>query len=198
MVADNTKDQILDVACSILERDGEAKFRLSSVAKKVKIREASIYHHFDSRGALLEQAQLKRYRDSYIDAVSPLRAALQFSDTFEQWESAFRKMLSGSFSDDGATRRATRSSVLGHAQTNRRIRDYVVAIHRDLFDHMIAIVREAQARRWIKPSLRPEVVAPIVMGVIAGRSLIEIDSNFGALGDWDDAATTLILDFVRP
>lgn len=196
--ASSTKEQILEVACSILERDGESKFRLSSVARKVKIREASIYHYFASRGALLEQAQLKRYRDSYVDAVEPLRSALYFSNEVEQWEAALRKVLEESFSVQGISRRSTRSNVLGIAQTNRRIREQLVVIHRDLFNRMADIVREAQAREWINPRLPTEVVAPMVLGVIAGRSLVELDSDLTFLESWDDVAVQLILDFLSP
>lgn len=194
----NTKEHILEAACSLLERDGEAQFRLSAVAKKVKIREASIYHHFSSRGDLLEQAQLMRYRDTYIHAVDPLRTALNVAVTVEQWELAFRQVLNDAFSERGVKRRSTRSSVLGLAQANSRVRKQIVVVHRELFTHMTAIVREAQSRNWITSKHRAEVVAPIVMGAIAGRTLVEIDRDFADLENWDEAATELILGFMRP
>ena len=198
MTRDDTRSKILAVTCEILDRVGENGLRLADVAKKANIREASIYHHFVSRKALLEDAQIERFRSGYFVTVALVNDVVAFSDTREQWESGLRKILQRTFSEDGTRRRSIRASALGYAQSSVRVRSALAVLYREIFSRMAEAVGEAQRRGWVNKDLDPNVVAPLVLGIVEGRRLIETDDSFPNCEAWNLLAADTVIHLLRP
>jgi len=195
---DDTRSKILAVTCEILDRVGENGLRLADVAKKANIREASIYHHFASRKALLEDAQIERFRSGYFVTVALVNDVVAFSDTREQWESGLRKILQRTFSEDGKRRRSIRASALGYAQSSVRVRSALAVSYREIVSRMAEAVGEAQRRGWVNKDLDPNVVAPLVLGIVEGRRLIETDDTFPNCEAWNLLAADTVIHLLRP
>ena len=198
MTRDDTRSKILAVTCEILDRVGENGLRLADVAKKANIREASIYPHFASRKALLEDAQIERFRSGYFVTVALVNDVVAFSDTREQWESGLRKILQRTFSEDGTRRRSIRASALGYAQSSVRVRSALAVSYREIFSRMAEAVGEAQRRGWVNKDLDPNVVAPLVLGIVEGRRLIETDDSFPNCEAWNLLAADTVIHLLRP
>lgn len=198
MSRENTRAKLIAVASNLLAVEGESGIRLAEIAKKAKVRESTIFYHFKDRSDLIEAAQLERYRSTYIAVVEPMRAALKFSDTTQQWESAVRKVLDDSFVAGRENVRSTRTSVLGMAQTSGRLRREVVQINREVIGHVSELIAEASKNGWVKSTYSPTALASVLMSLIHGRSIIEIDHDFECFSEWNALAIDLAVQLLTP
>jgi AcrR family transcriptional regulator len=66
-----TRKDIVEVALSIIDKDGLEDFKISSVAKAMSVRLPSLYYYFEDRSELLAEVALKIFLDSEADVSSP-------------------------------------------------------------------------------------------------------------------------------
>lgn len=86
-----TRQELLDLAKSLLQRRGASGFSFQDLADRLKIRKASIHYHFKTKNLLLEEL-LKDYIQSFENWKEE-KAKLS---PWQQWESysrIFRRLL---------------------------------------------------------------------------------------------------------
>ena len=196
MGQDDTRAKLIEVASVLLASEGEAGIRLADVAKKAKVRQSTIFYHFKDRTDLIEAAQLERYRSTYLDVIEPIRAALKFSDTPDQWEAAVRKVFSDSFVPGREDVRSARASVIGMALTSKRLRKSVAEINREVIEHICALISVAKERGWVKDTYSSVALTSVLMSLVHGRTLIEIDSEFEHFSEWNHLAVDLAISLL--
>jgi TetR/AcrR family transcriptional repressor of nem operon len=69
----DTADRILDVAERLVQVQGFNAFSYADIAAEVKIRKASLHHHFPTKAAL-GQALVARYRERFFQALAVIQA----------------------------------------------------------------------------------------------------------------------------
>ena len=67
----DTRTQLIEAAIVAITYGGEGSVRVSAVAAAVGVKEPSVYHFFKNREALVEAAQIERYRRSYSEMLKP-------------------------------------------------------------------------------------------------------------------------------
>jgi TetR/AcrR family transcriptional repressor of nem operon len=73
-VEHHTRDAILDVAQRLIQARGFSGFSYADIASKVRIRKASIHHHFPTKGDLGTELMI-RYRAAFGAALESIDAA---------------------------------------------------------------------------------------------------------------------------
>ena len=84
----DTRSKLLNATIEAISSGGEGSVRVSNVASAVGVREPSVYHFFKNREALVEAAQIERYRRSYSEMMVPFEAAALMSESWEDFEYA--------------------------------------------------------------------------------------------------------------
>lgn len=74
MVEQDTKQQILDVAESLVQTRGANGMSYQDISQAVGIKKASVHHHFPTKEDLLE-AMLERFGQKFYSVVDPLLAS---------------------------------------------------------------------------------------------------------------------------
>ena len=88
----DTRSKLLNATIDAIASGGESSVRVSTVATAVGVREPSVYHFFKNREALVEAAQIERYRRSYSEMMIPFEAAAMMSDSWDDFERSVRKI----------------------------------------------------------------------------------------------------------
>ena len=89
-----TRQQLIEATMVAIAYGGESSVRVSAIATAVGVKEPSVYHFFKNRDALVEAAQIERYRRSYTEMIVPFEMAAEMSETAEEFERAVRKIFS--------------------------------------------------------------------------------------------------------
>ena len=189
----DTRTQLLEATIAQISLGGESSVRVSTVASAVGVREPSVYHFFKNREALVEAAQIERYRRSYMEMIVPFGMAVQMSDSLEEFERACRKILLMIFSPERHHVRAIRLNVLGAAQTNSRILAAVNQTNSIVISDLAEVIGEARNRGWITNSFDDRATAYWITGQINGRVMAEMNQDDVDLDEWNQVAVAAVL-----
>ena len=193
----DTRTQLIEATISSISAGGESSVRVGLVAAEVGVREPSVYHFFKNREALIEAAQIERYRRSYEEIIVPFETAAQLSDTREEFERAVQKILKMSYLPDRIGIRSIRLGVMGAAQTSPAIADAINQVNRNAAILLARVIETSQERGWTSTAFDAMAIAYWIMGQVNGRVMAEMDSSAVDLAEWDRVSIAAVLAIFR-
>jgi AcrR family transcriptional regulator len=171
---------------------------VSKIALEVGISEASVYHFFKNKNDLVETSQIEAYRRSYLEMVIPFSAAVDLSDSAEDFIRVVRKLYEMIFSVERHPIRAARIQVIGAATASPRLRESLNLINREVHEELAEVIRRAQSRGWVNPDRDARAIAYWINAQTNGRVLIEMDPDWGDLSKWNEIAIVAVLSVFDP
>ncbi|CAB4649786.1 unannotated protein [freshwater metagenome] len=197
MPKEDTRSLLIAAAVEIIDQSGEDGLRLQQVAEMVGVSEPSVYHFFKNRTALVEAAQIVRYRRSYFEVLLPFAAAVSLADTRDEFEKAVRKVLALSFDPARNDMRLTRVSVMGRAQSSEVIAQAVVDINAEVVSELARVLTDAQAKGWVNKNLDVMASGYWLVGQFTSRVMAELDPERVNLDEWDKISVDAVLGLFR-
>jgi AcrR family transcriptional regulator len=194
----DTRSQLIDATVKELMETGPGSLRVSKIAQVVGISEASVYHFFKNKLDLIESAQIESYRRSYLEMVIPFSAAVDLSDSAEDFIRVVRKLYEMIFSVERHPIRAARIQVIGAAMASPRLRESLNLINREVHEELAEVIRRAQSRGWVNPDRDARAIAYWINAQTNGRVLIEMDPDWGDLSKWNEIAIAAVLSVFDP
>jgi AcrR family transcriptional regulator len=194
----DTRSQLIDATINALHDIGPSGLRVSKIALEVGISEASVYHFFKNKNDLIETSQIEAYRRSYLEMVIPFSAAVDLSDSAEDFIRVVRKLYEMIFSVERHPIRAARTQVIGAAMASPRLRESLNLINREVHEELAEVIRRAQSRGWVNPDRDARAIAYWINAQTNGRVLIEMDPDWGDLSNWNEIAVAAVLSIFDP
>lgn len=193
----DTRSKLLNATIEAIHAGGEGSVRVSSVAFEVGVREPSVYHFFKNREALVEAAQIERYRRSYAEMMVPFEAAALMSDTWEDFERAVRKILASVYAPQRADIRSIRMNVMGAAQSSPTIAAAVIQINHESAESLARVMRFGQEKGWVTKDLDAMALSYWGIGQLNGRVMAEMNPSQVDLDAWNKVSTEAVLAIYR-
>ena len=193
----DTRSKLLNATIDAIASGGESSVRVSTVATAVGVREPSVYHFFKNREALVEAAQIERYRRSYAELMVPFDASALMSDTWEDFERAVRKILAAVYSPQRAEIRSIRMNVMGAAQTSQTIAAAVIDINHESAESLARVMVFGQDKGWVTKDLDAMALSYWGIGQLNGRVMAEMNSSQVDLEAWDKVSIEAVLGVYR-
>ena len=194
----DTRSQLIDATINALHDIGPSGLRVSKIVLEVGISEASVYHFFKNKNDLVETSQIEAYRRSYLEMVIPFSAAVDLSDSAEDFIRVVRKLYEMIFSVERHPIRAARIQVIGAAMASPRLRESLNLINREVHEELAEVIRRAQGRGWVNPDRDARAIAYWINAQTNGRVLIEMDPEWGDLSNWNEIAVSALLSIFDP
>ena len=193
----DTRTKLLNATIEALTAGGEGSVRVSTVASAVGVREPSVYHFFKNREALVEAAQIERYRRSYLEMVLPFEAAALMADTWEDFERSIQKIFAAVYSPERAERRSIRMSVMGAAQSSPAIAAAVIEINHEAAESLARVMTFGQEKGWVTKDLDAMALSYWSIGQINGRVMAEMNPSQVDLDAWNKVSIEAVLGVYR-
>lgn len=193
----NTRQQLIDATMAAIAHGGESSVRVSAIATAVGVKEPSVYHFFKNRDALVEAAQIERYRLSYVELMVPFEMAAAMSETREEFESAVRKVFALVYTPERVPIRSVRKNVLGAAQSSEVIAKAVGEINHEAALALARVMSFGQERGWISKDVDALALAYWGIGQLNGRVIAEMNSDLVNLDEWDKVSVEAVLAVYR-
>jgi AcrR family transcriptional regulator len=193
----DTRAKLLNATIEAISSGGESSVRVSTVATAVGVREPSVYHFFKNREALVEAAQIERYRRSYAEMMVPFEAAALMSDTWEDFERAVRKILAAVYTPQRAEIRSIRMNVMGAAQTSQTIAAAVIDINHESAESLARVMTFGQEKGWVTKDLDAMALSYWGIGQINGRVMAEMNPSQVDLDAWNKVSIEAVLGIYR-
>ena len=193
----DTRAKLLNATIDAIASGGEGSVRVSSVASEVGVREPSVYHFFKNREALVEAAQIERYRRSYAEIMVPFEAAALMADSWDDFERSVRKIFAAIYTPARAEIRSIRMNVMGAAQTSPTIAAAVNEVNLENTESLARVMIFGQEKGWVTEDLDAMALAYWGIGQINGRVMAEMNSTKVDLDAWNKVSIEAVLAIYR-
>jgi AcrR family transcriptional regulator len=193
----DTRAKLLNATIDAITAGGEGSVRVSTVAAAVGVREPSVYHFFKNREALVEAAQIERYRRSYLEMVLPFEAAALMSDTWADFERAVRKIFAAVYSPERAELRSIRMNVMGAAQSSPAIAAAVIEVNHETAESLARVMTFGQEKGWVTKDLDAMALSYWGIGQINGRVMAEMNPSQVDLDAWTKVSIEAVMAIYR-
>ena len=193
----DTRTKLLNATIEAISSGGEGSVRVSNVASAVGVREPSVYHFFKNREALVEAAQIERYRRSYTEMMVPFEAAAMMSDSWDDFERSVRKIFAAVYSPDRAQLRSIRKNVMGAAQSSPAIAAAVIEINHETAESLARVMTFGQEKGWVTKDLDAMALSYWGIGQINGRVMAEMNPSQVDLDAWTKVSIEAVLGIYR-
>ena len=193
----DTRAKLLNATIMAIDAGGEVSVRVSNVASAVGVREPSVYHFFKNREALVEAAQIERYRRSYSEMMVPFEAAALMADSWDDFERSVRKIFAAVYSPDRAQLRSIRKNVMGAAQSSPAIAAAVIEINHETAESLARVMTFGQEKGWVTKDLDAMALAYWGIGQINGRVMAEMNPSQVDLEAWNKVSIEAVLGVYR-
>jgi AcrR family transcriptional regulator len=193
----DTRAKLLNATIDAITAGGEGSVRVSTVAAAVGVREPSVYHFFKNREALVEAAQIERYRRSYLEMILPFEAAALMSDTWADFERAVRKIFAAVYSPERAELRSIRMNVMGAAQSSPAIAAAVIEINHETAESLARVMTFGQEKGWVTKDLDAMALSYWGIGQINGRVMAEMNPSQVDLDAWNKVSIEAVMGIYR-
>ena len=170
--------------------------KVRDIASEAGVTYASLYHFFGDRDGLIAAAQAERYKRSLLIIKETFAPELQKCRNRREFKAFCRRSLEVILSDERATRRMTRTNVLGASQTRPQLKEQIAEAQRAVNKQLADMFRSAQLKGWIRPDLELETFFGWYSGLITSRVLIEIDPEHNNAKLWDSLTIEAILQAI--
>ncbi|MFI0460509.1 MAG: TetR/AcrR family transcriptional regulator [Ilumatobacteraceae bacterium] len=189
----DTRAKLLNATIDAISSGGEGSVRVSNVASVVGVREPSVYHFFKNREALVEAAQIERYRRSYSEMMVPFEAAALMADSWDDFERSVRKIFAVIYTPARAEIRSVRMNVMGAAQTSPAIAAAVNEINLESAQSLARVMTFGQEKGWVTKDLDAMALAYWGIGQINGRVMAEMNPSQVDLEAWTKVSIEAVL-----
>lgn len=193
----NTRSKLVNATIDALSSGGEGSVRVSNVASVVGVREPSVYHFFKNREALVEAAQIERYRRSYSEMMVPFEAAALLADSWGDFERSVRKIFVAVYSPQRAEIRSIRMNVMGAAQSSPVIAAAVIEINHETAESLARVMTFGQEKGWVTKDLDAMALSYWGIGQINGRVMAEMNPSQVDLDAWTKVSIEAVLAIYR-
>jgi AcrR family transcriptional regulator len=156
-----------------------------------------VYHFFKNREALVEAAQIERYRRSYAEMMVPFEAAALMADSWEDFERSVRKIFTAIYSPERVEIRSIRMNVMGAAQTSLAIAAAVIQINHESADSLARVMTFGQEKGWVTKDLDAMALSYWGIGQINGRVMAEMNPSQVDLEAWNKVSIEAVLAIYR-
>jgi TetR/AcrR family transcriptional regulator len=187
------RQQILESLAHMLEVSPGARITTAALAKEVGVSEAALYRHFPSKSKMFEGLI------EFIEETIFSRIALITSDeasSLARCNKILFLLLTFTERNPGITRILTGDALTGETE---RLRARVAQLFDRLETQIKQILREAEMREGIRPTLPVTAAANLLMATAEGRIAQFVRSEFkrSPTESWDDQWPVLVSGFFR-
>jgi AcrR family transcriptional regulator len=154
---------VLRRAIDLFNRQGYDATSVGDLARELGLAKSAIYHHFDSKEALLSAA-LDEALDGLTEAVDSALAA-HGADAYQRLRAVVRESV------EILVRRLPAVTLLLRVRGNSEVELAALKRRRLLDDKLAALVAEAVAEGSLRPDLPPELISRLLFGTV--NSLVE-------------------------
>ncbi|MBT8147039.1 MAG: nucleoid occlusion factor SlmA [Gammaproteobacteria bacterium] len=175
------KEQILQSLARMLETAPDERITTAALAREVGVSEAALYRHFPSKARMFE-GLIKFVEDTLFTRFN--RILTDENNAEKRCEQVLFLILTFADKNPGITRIMAGDALAGETE---RLRTRVAQIYDRIEAQLKQILREAQIREGLKPSVSAVALANLLLAWCQGRMNEYVRTGFknSPLENWD-------------
>jgi TetR/AcrR family transcriptional regulator len=187
------RQQILEALAQMLEANPGDRITTAGLARQVGVSEAALYRHFPSKSKMFE-GLIEFIEDTLFSRIGMILN--EESTAARRCEKMLTLLLAFAERNPGITRILTGDALAGETE---RLHQRVQQLFDRFETQLRQVIREAEMREGLRPSIPLPAAANLLMATAEGRISQYVRSNFrrSPTDDWQDQWNLLISEFFR-
>ena len=196
--AKETVALVIDAARRAMRTAGETAVRVQEISSETGVSIGSIYHHFGDREGLIRAAYVRQFTESVsadIERLKTWSATLTSTDDLRARYEDMVEFLTNYFEMMPV---AERAAIVGSAVSRADLRAAIAESHTKLTDGLTEVMQNLANAGILKQHIAPRAAAQVILGLLHGRVLTEIDNDKSiSLDQWIRTALSAFSGLVR-
>lgn len=186
--AKETVAKLIAATESAIRDGGESAVRIQEISEATGVSIGSIYHHFGDRDGLIRATYAHNYA-AVIEADVPLvRGFLDSISTTVQLADRYEEMLAFVRAHAKNQSGLDRASIIGTTANRPKMREALAKVQHELNSQVAEVMEIAAQRGLLKSHLSPRAAGAVMLGLLLGRAVAELDSEPMDDDEWSKAA----------
>lgn len=187
------RQQILEALAQMLEASPGSRITTAGLAREVGVSEAALYRHFPSKSKMFE-GLIEFIEDTLFSRISIILN--EEPDTARRCEKMLFLLLSFTERNPGITRILTGDALAGETA---RLHQRVAQLFDRYETQLKQVIREAELREGLRPSINLSAAANLLMAAAEGRIAQFVRSGFtrSPTVNWNEQWELLMRGFFR-
>lgn len=193
--AQSTIDSVIDEADKAIRAGGEAAVRIQEISVTTKTSIGSIYHHFGDRDGLIRATYVRNIRIAVTQEVARVRKFMERMHSAKELSEHYKEMLAYLSEYFQKYSVVSRANIIGSATGRPLLRDALIEVQTELIDSLTEVMQLLKDRQMLKPHIDPRAAAVVLLGMLHGRIIAELDKTPVDIELWNKTMLTAFSGF---
>lgn len=180
---EDSRAKLVDVALRILLERGIDAVRVDEVVDEVGVTKGSLYWHFADRNALIKEALLEYVRRLNTELVEGISGAITDATSPNDYLARIAPVLVDPFDPVKARDLKQRLTLMIQANADPELAPLIREVQVRSLSVYTDLMRDAQAKGFIRPGLDPVAVATALHAINFGSVIIDVVGDDGPSRD---------------
>jgi AcrR family transcriptional regulator len=196
--AKETVALVIDAARRAMRTAGETAVRVQEISSETGVSIGSIYHHFGDREGLIRAAYVRQFTESVSADIERLKTWSATLTSTEDLRERYDDMIDFLTNYFEMMPVAERAAIVGSAVSRADLRAAIAESHTKLTDGLTEVMQNLSNAGILKQHIAPRAAAQVILGLLHGRVLTEIDNDKSiSLDQWIRTALSAFSGLVR-
>ena len=169
-----TKARLIETTSQMLDGADPQHIRIDDVLATSGVAKGSLYHHFEDFPELLEVTLVFRFGRSVDSTTAIMNDYALASTTKDEFWERMHEVTLLTQNPQLAHRRAERARTIGMAGSSDRLRASLAVEQERLTASIVDLIRAAQSKSWVNPSVDPLALAIFIQAYTLGRAVDDV------------------------
>jgi AcrR family transcriptional regulator len=185
--AKDTVNQVIAEANKAIDTGGESSVRIQEISAKTGVSIGSIYHHFGDRDGLIRATYVHNFASNIQEDIARARRFMERMHSTQEIAEHYDEMLAFLVDHFKHVSADKRSNIIGNTTGRPLLRAALAEVQHGLTEQLTEVMQLLQDRGMLKPHLSPRAAAVMVLGMLHGRIVAEIDTSPVSDSEWNQA-----------
>lgn len=185
--AKDTIDTVIRAANLAIESGGESSVRVQEISATTGVSIGSIYHHFGDRDGLIRATYVHNFAANIESDIARAKRFMEKMHSTQEIAEHYDEMLAFLVDHFKHVPADKRANIIGNTTGRPLLRAALAEVQHDLTEHLTEVMQLLQDRKMLKPHLSPRAAAVMVLGMLHGRIVAEIDTTPVSDSEWNQA-----------
>jgi AcrR family transcriptional regulator len=185
--AKDTIGTVIAAANQAIETGGESSVRIQEISAKTGVSIGSIYHHFGDRDGLIRATYVHNFAANIQDDIARTKRFMAKMHSTAEIAEHYDEMMAFLVDHFKHVPADKRANIIGNTTGRPLLRAALAEVQHGLTEQLTEVMQLLQDRKMLKAHLSPRAAAVLVLGMLHGRIVAEIDTNPVSDLEWNQA-----------
>ena len=185
--AKDTIDVLIKATDKAMRAGGEPSVRIQEISDATGVSIGSIYHHFGDRDGLIRATHAHNFAAVVAADIPRVKEFIERMSSADEMAEHYEEMMNFVKSHFSVQSALERAAIVGNTAGRPKLQQELGEVQTQLTDGVTEVMAIAAERNMLKPFLNPRAAANVMLGILFGKAISELDNTPVSEDEWSRA-----------